>query len=463
MSRHHNHVRAFGPAAGIGALAFAVVLASPSAANAVPSQTIDFSAAGYTLGEGSPAGQNGWTATAAPFDYALVDTSAFPDSGLPAGVSLQVSNAIDPDGTDYLRSPGVDPAGKAGAPGALFNAFAAEFTVASATGAVQDGLRLDVALDASSRDGGVVNLRHTDRGLEIGSYWVPEDATDTDIPDWRSAVFAVVDPAVPHTIRVEELFRANASDVVRIYVDDVLVTGCSEITSWEHYHALAGEETDDLVDEIGFRMTSSAPSADGIGYDTGLPAAPATENAGFLFDGISYGSYDGELASPSTGAPIPDATDAPDQTLTVDPASVAAAGGAITVSTSGFQPGEDVYGTLFPEGESLGWLTADAAGAVAGSLTVPADLAAGAHTVQLNGAASSCTAAGAVAVAAVPVAPTPGPTPTPSPSGPALAPTGPADATPALAVAGIGLAVGSVLFWAARAARGGGRVRRGRS
>lgn len=399
------------------------VLGTQSAAFAAPSIVIDFDDPGYTIGPGSPSGQNGWLANGTGFDLALVENSSFPDSGLGAGRSLRVSNATIP-GTRFLRSPIIDSAGEPGVAGATANTFAAQYTVASATGAVQDGLLLEVPIDSASRYGGVIVLRHTAAGLEIGSFWLPPEATGAGLSQWRSETFAVVDPSVPHTIDISALFRADASDVVRIQVDGELVSACSGVTTWENYFRVTGNATDALVDELTFRLTTSAPSESGVGYLAGLPPAPGTAGNGFLFADIGYEVFDSELPSPANPdeevAPEPTAT--PDAPLAIDPDALTG-GGTVTVTGSGFQAGEDVLAVLYPEATPLGWLTADESGDVAGDLDVPEDVAPGAKEIQVSGAASACTALGSLDIQAV--EPTPSPTPTPTPTAtPEPAPTG---------------------------------------
>jgi hypothetical protein len=278
------------------------VSASPSAASAASSAVVDFTASGYTLGFHSPDQQNGWW-MAKSVDFSLVDNSTFPLAGLPTGRSLQFSNATHLSGGAHLVSPTIDAAGEPST-GAGANTFETSFTVASATGAPQPGLAVDVALDGASRFGGVVNLRHTDEGLEIGSYWYPAGAADDSLASWRSAVFATVDAAVPHTIRAVATFIVDAPDTLDIYVDGVLVSAGSGATTWEAYSVSDGDRS---VDGISFKTTSSAPSADGIGYRAGLPTAPATEGKGFLFTAIAY-SVRTTSTQPPTVEPMPTPT-----------------------------------------------------------------------------------------------------------------------------------------------------------
>ncbi|MFB6610293.1 hypothetical protein ACFCVO_08240 [Agromyces sp. NPDC056379] len=436
-----------------GVIALAAAVGTASAAHAAPSIVIDFDAPGYVVGPGSPAGQNGWLSTGTNFDFALVEDATFPDSGLDGGRSLRVSNAVIP-GTSFVRSPAVDSAGEPGVPGALGNTFSAEFTVASSTGATQDGLMLEVVLGAASRYGGVVHLRQTAAGLEIGSYWVPPEATSTANSSWRSEVFATVDSSVPHRIGVEAVFLAGESDVLDIFVDGVLVSGCSGLTTWEYFHALSGGSTTATVSDLSFRLTTSAPTGTGTGFAAGLPPAPATLGQGFLFADIGYGTSDTELPGPD-GGDVPAPTEpaaAPDFPLTVDPSSLGGPG-QVTVASSGFRPGEFVAATLFPEATAAGWLQADLSGDVTGSVSVPDGTSTGTHQVQLTGAVSRCTALGAFEL----LAPAPPSTPA-SPAGPALAASGFAP-SPALAVSGVVLLAGAGILMAA-SARSGRRDRR---
>ncbi|MFB9311033.1 hypothetical protein BJY17_003149 [Agromyces hippuratus] len=441
----------------VGAVALAMAIGSASAAHAAPSIVIDFDSPGYVVGPNSPAGQNGWTSTGTNFDFALDENTTFPASGLTDGRSLRVSNAVIP-GTSFVRSPSVDSAGEPGVPGALGNTFSGGFTVASATGGIQDGLMLEVVLGAASRYGGVVHLRQTAAGLEIGSYWVPPDATSTANSSWRSAVFATVDPSVPHRIEVRAVFLEGETDVLDIFVDGELVSGCSGLTTWETFHALSGGSTTATVSDFSFRLTTSAPSPTGVGFEAGLPPAPATLGQGFLFADIGYGTSDTVLPGPDGGAaPAPtEPAPAPDFPLSVDPPTLDGPG-QVAVSSSGFRPGEFVAATLFPEVAAAGWLQADSSGAVAGSVAVPEGTAIGTHQVQLTGAVSQCTALGEFEMLA-PVLPSTPAAPS-TPSGPALAESGSAPST-AITLSGVALVAGAGLVIAA-SARVGRRSRAG--
>lgn len=72
-------------------------------------------------------------------------------------------------------------------------------------------------------------------------------------------------------------------------------------------------------------------------------------------------------------------------TLTASPSTVAQ-GGSVTVSGSGFAPNASVSLTLFSDPVALGTLTANASGAISGSVTIPANAATGAHRIEAKGA-----------------------------------------------------------------------------
>jgi LPXTG-motif cell wall-anchored protein len=82
---------------------------------------------------------------------------------------------------------------------------------------------------------------------------------------------------------------------------------------------------------------------------------------------------------------------------TASPASVAP-GGKVVVSGDGFLPHEQVKGTLHSTPVALGTETADANGKATFSITVPADLAPGAHSVELVGDTSGVEVTAAITV-----------------------------------------------------------------
>lgn len=396
---HTRTTRTLATTALIAAAATGLVLAAPTAAVAATDTTIDFTSAGYTLGAHSPRGQNGWNNTPADWDFSLVSNDDYLAAGLPAGGrSLQVSNAIVTSSSRYLTSPPIESAGETGAVSG--NTFTTEFTVASATGALQPGLAVDVNVDAASRYGGVVNLRHTADGLAIGSYWLPLDAPDLSNSSWRSAVFATVPADQPHVIRVVDHFLPGQADVMQVFVDGVLVSGGTGLTTWEGYYAVGGSATDATVDQVSFKVSTSAPTADGIGYQTGIPAAPATAGQGFLFSGLGYAVS--ESAPPvATEPPAIDPNPVATPDATIDLGAPVEIGGTLSFDLDGFLPYENVSVVVYSTPVFLGWFQADAAGRVSGTVTLPAGLEGGTHTLQLTGAASGFVASGSFVLLAL--------------------------------------------------------------
>ena len=80
------------------------------------------------------------------------------------------------------------------------------------------------------------------------------------------------------------------------------------------------------------------------------------------------------------------------------PASVTGPGGRVTVHGAGFQAGEKVAATLHSAPVPVGSTTADGAGAVTLTFTVPAGTGSGSHVVLLTGLTSGRTATAALTV-----------------------------------------------------------------
>ena len=83
-------------------------------------------------------------------------------------------------------------------------------------------------------------------------------------------------------------------------------------------------------------------------------------------------------------------------------ASTVAAGGSVTLSSPGFSPGEQVSVTLHSTPVQLETVTADAAGAVTTSVTIPTGTAPGAHELILTGLTSGRVVTIPITVSAVP-------------------------------------------------------------
>jgi len=85
--------------------------------------------------------------------------------------------------------------------------------------------------------------------------------------------------------------------------------------------------------------------------------------------------------------PVDEQPTAPSPTIALD-ASTVRAGDPLTVTGAGFLPGEQVQVWIHSDPVLAGVFTADAAGGVRAAITVPADLPAGTHQVELRGVTS---------------------------------------------------------------------------
>lgn len=99
---------------------------------------------------------------------------------------------------------------------------------------------------------------------------------------------------------------------------------------------------------------------------------------------------DQEPDEPASEAPTE--PDIPSTPASGDPAAldqeVYEAGGSVTVTASGFDPNEQVQVVLYSDPILIGNFAADEAGDISVTFTLPKDLLAGPHTVQLTGWAS---------------------------------------------------------------------------
>lgn len=133
------------------------------------------------------------------------------------------------------------------------------------------------------------------------------------------------------------------------------------------------------------------------------------------------------------------------QQATVTPSNVPA-GQSVTVTGSGFTPGETVQATVHSQSIDLGTFTADAEGDVTFEVTLPASLEPGEHLLVLTGLSSGHTEAIAVTVTASPTTSPPAPTVVPvsskSPQSPA---TSTSASSPTTSLPFTGLDVGAIL------------------
>ena len=88
--------------------------------------------------------------------------------------------------------------------------------------------------------------------------------------------------------------------------------------------------------------------------------------------------------------------------------SSAVQGGAVSLTVTGFLPGEDVTLTLYSDPYDLGTWKVDSTGKVTGTATLPSDISVGEHTIKVEGQQSHRVAEVKIHVAAKPAASTPG-------------------------------------------------------
>lgn len=124
----------------------------------------------------------------------------------------------------------------------------------------------------------------------------------------------------------------------------------------------------------------------GLGLTLGVPVLSSTASAAPVL--AAYG--------PTTGPSI-----------TVSP-TVVAPGGTVTITCTGFDPGETVIIVLHTDPVTLGTATADPSGDVHTTVTIPTNTTPGQHTITVTGETSGLTLSatitveGAVTAAAAP-------------------------------------------------------------
>ncbi|HMF04422.1 MAG TPA: hypothetical protein VKH17_06375, partial [Acidimicrobiia bacterium] len=253
--------------------------------------------------------QNGWTGGACgpPIDEAVVLNAT--NSNAPSSFekeSLRMSNAVvsgcfndafTPQTTNEAGETTAQTSPQSG--GTRQPYYAAEFTFASFTGALQPGLNVQVSPDRG--DGSrmsFVRMRHTATDLELEFVDVQGVESPNTPPCLGCANFVTTplgtfDPAVPHTVRLTMQFvDGPGNDIVKVFVDGNLVhTG----GSWEDYYTLDTESSPNpprvsrTVDSLLIRASGN-PALD-------------TAGKGFLFDNVSVttGSVPADEASAGAG------------------------------------------------------------------------------------------------------------------------------------------------------------------
>jgi len=260
------------------------------------SVTIDFES--FTLG--SINGQGGWSATG-PYDYGVVDPNTFGNFPGFGTRSFRISNAITSGSFDWAFSTSLaDEAGESNADNGGFSGgvrqahFEASFDIATTDPNEQPGLQISVSPDRG--DGArmsFLRVKDLPGGLTVefddyhdnapfGSSSTLSDGCDPNNDEFvLTTVASGLDRSVPHRIKLAmDFLEGSRNDVVRVFVDDVLVhTG----TSWEDYYRYCTEsqppvDVSRTVDSLLFQARS------------GGGTAPGTLGFGFLVDNIDLES-----------------------------------------------------------------------------------------------------------------------------------------------------------------------------
>lgn len=368
------------------------MIPSVSAYAADNHSSIDFG----TMSLGDPKGQQGWGShTSRTYDFEIVDQG---------GHALRLSNSTDVV-ADYqqmsqLFAPRlVLPAGESST-GAVNDVFEMSFTIESTTGALQPGLNISVAVSGERSDGnqpqnragGLVNISHTTNGLEVWTTWPAEGDA---LSDWRNAG-TVVSANQSHTVRyVAQFVDGDDNDTASLWVDGVLVS--DQLSTWENYHDVAEAFAKQTVEGPLFRINSSHPTTDGIGYASGVyPADPSSlDGEGLLVRNLSYSTYRSVPTAPPAPTTVP-----PAETAGMDADATPGAGGTVSFEATGFDPFENVAITVYSTPYFAGWFRADANGVLSGTLTLPSSIGSGNHVMAFAGENGNAAQAGFAYLAA---------------------------------------------------------------
>lgn len=233
--------------------------------------------------------QDGWTSLGAAgsgcavYDHAVASTSTAPISF--ATKSLRISNAVTSGcfGDQTFSKSLVNAVGESGAgagtyaTGTLQAHFETEFDIASAIPTQQQpGLFMSVSPDRG--DGSrmsYLGFSDVPTGIDVIFYDVQGVNVGFQVANFVSTDLGIVSRTAPHHIKMTfDAVDGPSNDVVKVYIDNVLVhTG----TSWENYYHFdteaAAEQNVRIVRNMLFR-SGGAP-------------APLNAGSGFLVDNLS--------------------------------------------------------------------------------------------------------------------------------------------------------------------------------
>ena len=349
---------------------------------------IDFAQGYDATAAQAPAGQNGWRAFAPYKDFGI------------SGNALRFSNATVDGMMDQLYSPNAAVAASETGP---CSTFTGSFTIASATGAAQDGLAVAVSLDngTATRYGGTVVFHHVNGMLQVETYWLPAGVSGDNITDWKSEVLSRVAADVPHAVTMTTTtVPGDHNDILTVTLDGATIF--SDVATWEAYHEAAGSDPAKYaVQTLLFRAAGSVASASEVGVPadgyTPAAAAPDLAGEGFLFSDLILNpvATSTTLSGPATSVYGADAS----YTATVAGAGGSVPTGAVQFSVNGTDVGAPVdlvdgkaTFTLTPSGTgavSVGAAFVSKDGFTASDATASLDVTAAPTTTTLSGATAA--------------------------------------------------------------------------
>ena len=243
-----------------------------SAADITDSYSTGFEPSAYLTGNID--GQDGWKKTGS-FDAEVIDGPVI------EGVqSLRISNAVTSGsfGDQTFAPELAEAAGESSI--ASNNYFEAEFEISSTQLTEQSGLAISVSPDNGSGSRmSYLGFADESTGIRVTFYDASNPGPLGAASSFSPTDLGVLDRSTANKIKfVMEFVDGAANDVVKIYINDVLVhTG----TSWEDYYRYDTEQSGNgnvlfPVDTLIFRAAGTA--------------APGTSGKGFLFDNVTLSS-----------------------------------------------------------------------------------------------------------------------------------------------------------------------------
>ncbi len=349
--------------------ALATILSSLAFAPAVAladSVSANFESPPYIVGNIN--GQDGWSKTG-PYDVAVVaNTYSIPSFG---AQSLRLSDAVTTGGFgDQTFSKSLaDEAGETDALNGSMSGgtrqahFEAQFDLASTMSGEQSGMHFSVSPDRG--DGARMSyLRFEDAAAGINVFFSDVQGTTNPANFVETPILSGLSRSVPHSVKFYmDFYDGPSNDVVRIYVDGVLVhTG----TSWENYYRFDSESNPTLV--------SNSRTVDSLLFRESGTAHPANANNGYLVDNVSL--FSGPItAQVCTSLTLISSTTTQFKHLTLNDPAGSSADSSFSLGT----PGPAV--AVGPDGFPGAWNTAindpDVAGAIFVSNTATAPSPAG--------------------------------------------------------------------------------------